>query len=166
VPTTPNEMSALAVSPGDSTISLLTWFRSNQVGPHSVLVGSGCFLASSSSFTAADTTRGSTQTVTTAAPYAGSMPLNSAQVVAMFSNSTVTPPPADTQIWQFAGSKVTTYRGDHGTILGPWATSRWIDTTDGTHAGAVVADASVLSTGRQEPPNAAGQAFGVWLRHR
>jgi hypothetical protein len=62
-------------------------------------------------------------------------------------------------------SKVTTYRGDHGTILGPWATSRWIDTTDGTHAGAVVADASVLSKARQEPSNAAGQDFGVWLRH-
>ena len=97
------------------------------------------------SFTATDTTQGTTQTVTMAAPYAGSMPLNSAQVLAMFNNSTVIPPPADVQIWQFTGSKVTTYRGDHGTILGPWATSRWIDTTDGTHAGAVVADASVLS---------------------
>jgi hypothetical protein len=93
------------------------------------------------------------------------MPLNSAGVLAMFDNSTMTPPPADTQIWQFTGSKVTTYRGDHGTILGPWATSRWIDTTDGTHAGAVVADSSILSTARQEPSNAAGQAFGVWLRH-
>jgi hypothetical protein len=112
------------------------------------------------SFTATDTTRGTTQTVTMAAPYAGSMPLNSAQVLAMFNNSTVIPPPADAQIWQFTGSKVTTYRGDHGTILGPWATSRWIDTTDGTHAGAVVADASVLS--KISNPR---QDFGVWLRH-
>jgi hypothetical protein len=117
------------------------------------------------SVTATDTARGTIQTVTMAAPYADSMPLNSAQVLAMFSNSTMTPPSADTQIWQFTGSKVTTYRGDHGTILGPWATSRWIDTTDGTHAGAVVADSSILSTARQEPSNAAGQAFGVWLRH-
>ena len=116
------------------------------------------------SFTAADATRGTAQTVTMAAPYAGSMPLNSAQVLAMFDNSTVIPPPADAQIWQFTGSKVTTYRGDHGTILGSWATSRWIDTTDGTHAGVVVADASVLSNARQEPSNA-GQDFGVWLRH-
>jgi len=112
------------------------------------------------SFTATDTTQGTTQTVTMAAPYAGSMPLNSAQVLAMFNNSTVIPPPADAQIWQFTGSKVTTYRGDHGTILGPWATSRWIDTTDGTHAGAVVADASVLS--KLSNPR---QDFGVWLRH-
>ena len=114
------------------------------------------------SFTATDTTQRTTQTVTMAAPYAGSMPLTSAQVLAMFNNSTVIPPPADAQMWQFTGSKVTTYRGDHGTILGPWATSRWIDTTDGTHAGAVVADASVLSTA--ELSNA-GQDFGVWLRH-
>jgi hypothetical protein len=113
-------------------------------------------------FTATDTTQGTTQTVTVAAPYAASMPLNSAQVQAMFDNSTVVPPPADTQIWQFTGSKVTTYRGDHGSILGPWATSRWIDTTDGTHAGAVVADASVLPIA--EMPNG-GHDFGVWLRH-
>ena len=116
-------------------------------------------------FTATDTTRGTTQTVTMAAPYAGSMPLNSAQVLAMFNNSTVIPPPADAQTWQFTGSKVTTYRGDHGTILGPWATSRWIDTTDGTHAGAVVADASVLSNATGEVSNA-GRDFSVWLRHR
>jgi hypothetical protein len=86
------------------------------------------------------------------------MPLNSAQVLAMFDKTTVTPPPADTQLWQFTGSHVTTYGGDHGSILGPWATSQWIDTTDGTHAGAMVADATVLSN--------AGQDFGVWLRHR
>ena len=86
-------------------------------------------------------------------------------MLAYLDNDTVVPPPADAQIWQFTGSKVTTYRGDHGTILGPWATSRWIDTTDGTHAGAIVADASGLSTARQEPSNAAGQAFGIWLRH-
>ena len=60
-------------------------------------------------FTVTDTTQGTTQTVTVAAPYAGSMPLNSAGVLAMFDNGTMTPPPADTQIWQFTGSKVTTY---------------------------------------------------------
>jgi hypothetical protein len=104
-----------------------------------------------------DITQATTQTVTVAAPYVGSMPLNSAQVLAMFDKATVTPPPADTQLWQFTGSHVTTYGGDHGSILGPWATSQWIDTTDGTHAGAIVADATVLSN--------AGQDFGVWLRH-
>ena len=109
------------------------------------------------SFTVTDATQGTSQTVTVAAPYAGSMPLNSAQVLGMFDNSKVVPPPSDTQVWQFTDSNVTTYGGDHGSILGPWATSWWIDTTDGTQAGAVVADATVLSNG--------GQDFGVWLRH-
>jgi hypothetical protein len=104
-----------------------------------------------------DTTTGDTQTVTVAAPYVSSIPLNSAQVLAMFDNSTMTPPPADTPIWQFTASNVTTYTGYHGSVFGPWATSRWIDTTDGTHTGAVVADATVLAN--------AGQDFGVWLRH-
>ena len=108
-------------------------------------------------FTVADTTQGTSQTVTVAAPYADSAPLNVAEVLAMFDNSTMTPPPADTRIWQFTGNKVTTYGGGHGSILGPWAISQGTDTTDGTHAGAVVADASLLSN--------AGQAFGVWLRH-
>jgi hypothetical protein len=72
---------------------------------------------------------------------------------------------ADTQIWQFTGSVVTTYRGVRGTILGPWATSRWVDTIDGTRAGAVVADASVLPNDQQEP-FIAGRDFTVWLRHR
>ena len=110
------------------------------------------------SLTVTDITQAITRTVTVAAPYAGSMPLNSAEVLAMFDNSQLTSPPADTQIWQFTSSNVTTYRGDHGTILGPWATSRWTDTTDGTRTGAVVADAPALSN--------AGQDFGVWLRHR
>jgi len=121
------------------------------------------------SFTAADTTQGSTQTVSMAAPYAASMPLNSAEVLVMFSNSTVIPPPTDTQVWQFTDNLVTTYRGDHGTMIGPWATSRWVDTTDGTRTGAVVADASVLSNTLKEVPYAgqgSGHDFSVWLRHR
>jgi hypothetical protein len=112
-------------------------------------------------FTATDLTQHNTQTVTTRAFYADQIPLNYAKVLAYLDNDTVVPPPVDAQIWQFTGGKVTTYRGDRGTILGPWATSRWIDTTDGTHAGAVVADASVLS--QISNPR---QDFGVWLRHR
>jgi hypothetical protein len=115
-------------------------------------------------FTATDLTQHTTQTVTTRAFYADQVPLNSAQVLAYLDNGTVVPPPADAQIWQFTGSKVTTYRGDRGSILGPWVTGRWIDTTDGTHAGAVVADASVLSNATGEASNA-GRDFGVWLRH-
>ena len=111
-------------------------------------------------FTATDLTRHTTQTVTTRAFYADQTPLNYAKVLAYLDNDTVVPPPADTQLWEFTGSKATTYRGDHGTILGPWATSRWIDTTDGTRAGALVADASVLS--KISNPR---QDFSVWLRH-
>jgi len=110
------------------------------------------------SLTVTDTTRATTQTVTVAAPYADSMPLNFAEVLAMFDNGKVTPPPASTRIWQFTNSRVTTYGGDRGSIIGPWATSQWIDTTTGTPAGAVVANASLLSNG--------GQDFGVWLRNR
>ena len=106
------------------------------------------------SFTATDTTQGTTQTVTLAAPYADSKPLNYAVVTTWFDTRTVAAPPADTQIWQFASSNVTTYSGVHGSILGPWATTQW---TAGT-SGAVVADTSGLSN--------AGQDFGVWLRHR
>ena len=113
------------------------------------------------SFTVADTTQGTSQTVTVAAPYADSAPLNVAEVTAMFDNSKMTPPPADTQIWQFTGNKVTTYGGGHGSILGPWATSQGTDTTDGTPTGAIVADTSLSNTqlGRSH------QDFSVWLRH-
>jgi hypothetical protein len=114
--------------------------------------------------TAADTTRGTTQTVTIAAlAYTPSMPLNSAEVLAMFDNSTVVAPPADAQLWQFTGNTVTTYRGERGAILGPWATSQWIDTANGTRTGAVVADASVLS--HAEHVQFVPGDFSIWLRH-
>lgn len=111
------------------------------------------------SFTATDTTQATTQTVTvnTLHPYS----LREADLGASFDNQAVAPPPADTQLWQFTGSHVTTATGDHGSILGPWSTIWCIDTTDGTPTGAVVADATALSKG----PNVGGQGFGVWLRH-
>jgi Peptidase A4 family len=110
------------------------------------------------SFTAADTTQGTGQTVSAAARYAGQMPLNSAEVLGMISNAAVTTPRADIRLWQFTGIRVTTYNGTRGGILGPWATSEWIDTTGGTPAGAVVMSASTLSNGSQD--------FSVWLRRR
>jgi hypothetical protein len=109
-------------------------------------------------FTVTDTTRHTTQTVKVTAVFYGTSGYNSAEILAMINNSAVTPPPADIQLWQFAGSHVTTYSGDHGTILGPWATSQYTDTTTETAAGATVMSASVLSN--------SGQNFGVWLRHR
>ena len=106
--------------------------------------------------TAADLTQHTTQTVTTTAFYANQMPLNRARVLDFL--DTVVPPPADAQLWAFTGTRVTTYGGTRGSILGPWAASQTIDTTDGTAAGAVVMSPSALSNG--------GQNFGVWLRRR
>ncbi len=111
------------------------------------------------SFTAADTTQGTRQTVSKAALYAGQMPLNFAEVLGMINNAAVTTPPADIRLWQFTSTHVTTYNGTRGGILGPtWNTSEWIDTTSGTPAGTVVMSASTLSNGSQN--------FSVWLRHR
>jgi hypothetical protein len=106
-------------------------------------------------FTATDLTQHTTQTVTTTAFYADPMPLNHARVLVYL--DTVVLPPADARLWEFTGTRVTTYGGTHGSILGPWATSQMIDTTDGTAAGAVVMSPSALSNGDQN--------FGVWLRH-
>ncbi len=109
-------------------------------------------------FTVTDTTRHTTQTVKVTAVFYGTSGYNTAEILAMINNSAVTSPPADVQLWQFAGSHITTYTGDHGTILGPWATSQYTDTTTETAAGATVMSASVLSN--------SGQNFGAWLRHR
>ena len=57
-----------------------------------------------------------------------------------------------------SSSRVTTYCGDKGTILGPWATSEIVDTINASTSGAVVMSPSVLSNG--------GQNFGAWLRHQ
>jgi hypothetical protein len=70
----------------------------------------------------------------------------------------VAPPAADTRLWHFTNSHLTTYSGVHGTIVGPWTTSEMIKTTDGTSSGAVVASPSRLYNG--------GQDFGLWLRHQ
>jgi hypothetical protein len=108
--------------------------------------------------TATDLTQHTTQTVTTTAFYANQMPLNRARVVGYLDNGTVVAPPADVRLWEFTGTRVTTYGGTRGSIIGPWATSQTIDTTDGTAAGAVVMSPSALSN--------IGQNFTVWLRRR
>jgi hypothetical protein len=108
------------------------------------------------SFTVADTTQGTSQTFKASALYADQMPLNTAEVLVEIDGA-VTSPPADIQLWHFTASRITTYSGEHGSVLGPWATSEWIDTIGSTPAGAVVMSASALSH--------SGQIFGVWLRH-
>ena len=68
----------------------------------------------------------------------------------------VTPPVADTPLWQFTDSRVTTYSGDHGTLVGPWTTSKTIVSTASTASGTVIASPSGLSNG--------GQDFTAWFR--
>jgi hypothetical protein len=109
------------------------------------------------SLTVTDSTQGAAQTVTVPAPYADSLALNSAAVLVSIDNGAVTPPPADIRLWNFTGTVMTTYSGGHGTMFGPWASAEWIDTTDGTAAGTVVADPIMVGT---------GGAFSVWLRQR
>ena len=70
----------------------------------------------------------------------------------------VVPPAASTRLWQFTGSRLTTYSGDHGTITGPWTTSKMITTTTGTASGTVIASPSGLSSN--------GRDFAARVCHR
>jgi hypothetical protein len=107
------------------------------------------------SFTAADLTQHTTQTVQLSA--GGISPVFDHAELDVLAAGTVPTPAADTQLWNFTDSHLTTYTGVHGTVVGPWQTSQEIKTTDGTATGTVVTSPSALSNG--------GQNFGVWLRH-
>ena len=103
-------------------------------------------------FTVTDITKGTTQTVKKAAsPNIASMPYNTARAVMGVDYSDVNPPTADTKIWAFSGTRVTTYTGIRGSLLGPWATSEIVLNSTGTP----LVRPSVLSNG--------GQDFSVWL---
>jgi hypothetical protein len=106
-------------------------------------------------FTAADLTQHTTQT--TRLSTGGTSPVFDHAILDVLAAGTVPPPAADTRLWNFTGSHLTTYTGVHGTVLGPWQASQEIKTTDGTATGTVVTSPSGLSNG--------GQNFGVWLRH-
>jgi hypothetical protein len=108
-------------------------------------------------FTASDLTQAVARTARVNADLAGTA-YTTAGIGGEISNSAVTPTPADTRLWDFSSSHVTTYSGDKGTTLGPWATSEIVDTIGASTPGAVVMSPSVLSNG--------GQDFGVWLRHQ
>lgn len=104
-------------------------------------------------FTATDITQGVSQTVRVDV-----VPViyTAAEAAGVIDNATVAAPEADIRLWAFQDTRVTTYSGLHGTLLGPWATHQIIDTTAGTAAGAVVISSPVLWNN--------GQNFGVWLR--
>ncbi len=108
-------------------------------------------------FTATDLTQHTTQTIRETLPGGmrpayGNAELDSAVV------GDVAPPAADTRLWEFTGTRLTTYTGVHGTVQGPWQLTEVVRTTDGTSTGAVVASPSAPVNG--------GQDFGIWLRHQ
>jgi hypothetical protein len=105
------------------------------------------------SFTATDLTQDASQT---ARVDVVPVVYTSAEAAGTVDNTTVVAPKADTRLWAFSGTRVTTYTGVHGTLLGPWTTNQVIDTTTGTPAGAPVISSPVLWNN--------GQNFGVWLR--
>jgi hypothetical protein len=80
-------------------------------------------------FTATDITQGVSQT---ARVDVVPVVYTAAEAAGVIENTTVAAPKADTRLWAFSGTRVTTYSGDRGTLLGPWTTYRVIDTTTGT----------------------------------
>jgi hypothetical protein len=104
-------------------------------------------------FTATDLTQGVSQT---ARVDVVPVVYTAAEAAGVIDNTTVTLPKADTRLWAFSGTRVTTYTGVRRTLFGPWTTYQVIDTTTGTSAGAVVISSRALWNN--------GQNFGVWLR--
>lgn len=102
--------------------------------------------------TATDITQGTSQTIRLPVPYTV---YTAAEAAGVVHNATVVAPKASTRLWAFRGTRVTTYTGVHGTLLGPWTTSQVVDTTTGGSSGAVVISPSALWDN--------GQNFGVWL---
>lgn len=66
------------------------------------------------------------------------------------------PPLADIQTWKLADTRLTTVRGYHGTLAGPWETTPLVATSSGTSAGRLIADTSDLWNN--------GANFECWLR--
>ena len=107
-------------------------------------------------FTVTDLTRPATQTMVL---YVGRLIYLAARLWVQTDRVlSVVPPAASTRLWRFTGSRLTTYSGDHGTITGPWTTSKMITTTTGTASGTVIVSPSALSSG--------GRNFAAWLRHK
>jgi len=107
--------------------------------------------------TATDLTQHTTQTIREALPGGMHPAYDHAELYSTVFGD-VPPPAADTRLWQFTGTRLTTYTGVHGTVQGPWQLTELVKTTDGTSTGAVVASPSAPVNG--------GQDFGIWLRHR
>jgi hypothetical protein len=66
------------------------------------------------------------------------------------------PPVTDIQTWKLADTRLTTVKGYHGTLAGPWETTPLVATSSGTPAGRLIADTSA--------PWNNGANFECWLR--
>lgn len=66
------------------------------------------------------------------------------------------PPFTDIQTWKLADTRLTTVRGYHGTLTGPWETTPLVATSSGTSVGRLIADTSGLWNN--------GANFECWLR--
>jgi hypothetical protein len=71
-------------------------------------------------------------------------------------NNPASPPTADSRLWQFTDTAVTTTTGVHGTVTGPWTTSTVVDTINGQPSGQVVMSPSFLFNNNAN--------FGAWIR--
>jgi len=101
------------------------------------------------SATAVDTTRGTSQTVRL--PVRAGTVYPAAEAAGVPGYTTAAPTGSTFRLWAFTGTHVTTAGGVRGTMLGPWVTSRIIQTTP---RGAMVTWPSPLWSN--------GQNFGVW----
>jgi len=99
--------------------------------------------------TAVDTTKGASQTVKL--PVGIGTMYTAAQASVYESGYTATVA-TDFKLWSFTGSRVTTYSGIKGTLLGPWTTTQLV----AVYSGAMVMSPSLLSNG--------GANFSVWRR--
>jgi hypothetical protein len=63
---------------------------------------------------------------------------------------------SNTRLWAFKDTKVTSTRGTHGTLLGPWPSQRIVGTRGGTSTGKVVL--------RPAYPWNSGHNFSIWWR--
>lgn len=100
-------------------------------------------------FTAVDTTKGASQTFQATV---GTSTLFTAAEAAVYETGYTATVMSDFKLWAFTGTKVTTYTGVKGTLLGPWTTSQVVAVA----GGSVVMSPSVLFS--------SGADFNIWRR--
>ncbi len=100
-------------------------------------------------FTAVDTAKGVSQTFQATV---GTSTLFTAAEAAVYETGYTATVMSDFKLWAFTGTKVTTYTGVKGTLLGPWTTSQVVAVA----GGSVVMSPSVLFN--------SGADFNIWRR--